>query len=153
MALQAGLGRTLAHTLEAALRGLDIPLENTDVIALPVEFKHAFLLDIHGFEQFFFLMLADLIRSAKTTMNMPSLCSHPASERGKLRLCPLGLRMVPAQVDAAFLKLGLKARNVSLEAVDHGILQHLRQCFRIFSRFPLAVAIRRLRLHEGELCG
>ena len=76
MALKAGLGRTLAYTLEVALRRLDIPLENADLIALPVELKHAFLLDLHGFEQFFFFLLADLVRSTKTAMNLPGLAAN-----------------------------------------------------------------------------
>ena len=33
-------------------------------------------------------------------------------------MCPLRLRVVSAEIDAAFLKLGLKAGNIRFQAVD-----------------------------------
>ena len=58
------LGRTLAHTFKVTLRGFDIALKYTDLIALPVQLKYAFFLQFHSFQQFFFLLFPHLIGSA-----------------------------------------------------------------------------------------
>ena len=105
------MSRTLAYCIEVTLCSVDIPLQYANLVALLVQLKHACFLPFHRFQELFFFMFAHLIGGTDAIVDVPRLASQPVSKRGQFRLCPLSLRVVSAQIDAAFLKLWLQGEQ------------------------------------------
>src|SRR5437879_3686133 len=112
MTFKPSLRKPLAYAFKIALRRLNITLKHVDLIALPVQFEHVLFLHVHCVKQFLFLMLTNLISGAYTTVDLPGFAGQLVLERSQFSLGAPRLRMIPAEIDTALMKLSFETSNV-----------------------------------------
>ena len=121
-----------------------------EFIALFVQSQHAGFLGGQRALQLLFTLFADLVGGVDGAGDLACLGLQLGLEGGQFHFGTLGLRVVLAQVAAAFLQLGVEPGNVGLQALDDRALHHLGHGVGL-AVLAFALAVGGLALDAGEL--